>query len=151
LRKNHCVHLEEDIVTLAGLYGMENLSEFVRDALTYFVSENGEELTKSQIREILKRFAIQKRAKLQSQMKISQQTDEERLKIIEIQERRFKILIKSVESEAERIGIERFRKYLADEYGDYSEIQDDIMKSVSEKAGFEVQLSDIIKAFRVMP
>jgi len=151
MRKNHCVFLDDDVLTCAQLCGLENLSEFVRDALNAFISETGEELTKSQIREIAKKYALMKRASLQQQQKIVGQTDEEKQKIENFREKRLSCIISSVKVEVDRIGPERFKKYMDDPFEDFSTIQDDIIASVSERSGYSVDLADVIRAFKVVP
>lgn len=149
LRKNHVVFLDEDALNLARTLGLENLSEFVRDSISYFISGTDRELTASEIRELAKKFAHEKRAALLKQQKISEQTDEERAKIEAYRQKQRDAIDAAVTVEMNRIGIDRFRKYLDDVTGDYATLQEDIITAVSAASGQStVQLCDVIESFR---
>jgi hypothetical protein len=144
------VLLDEEVLIAAQLLGLDNLSEYVRDSLSYFISETGEELTKSQIREIAKKYAIMKRSAILQQQRITGRTEEEIREIERIKVKRFASIIESVKAEVDRIGPERFRKYLDDPFGDYTAIQDNIIAAVSQSSGYRVDLADVIQAFKAV-
>jgi len=150
LRKNHIVSLEEEEWDLAKTLGLVNLSEYVRDCISYFISGTDRELTHSEIRELSKKFALEKRAALLKQQKITGQTDEERQKIEEFKAKRMARIAEAVQTEAYQIGNERFKKYLDDPFGDYSTVQDGIIAAVSKASGYQVDLSDVITAFKTV-
>ena len=148
MRKNHTVSLEEEDVQLAQALGLTNLSDYVRSAISYFISGSDRELTPSEIRELSKKLALEKRAELQKQQKITSQSDEEKQKIEDLRAKRLAKIIESVKIESSRVGSDRFKRYLDDPHGDYVAIQDDIIESVSNNAGFPVDLADVVQAFR---
>ncbi|MGA9621833.1 hypothetical protein [Methanoregula sp.] len=148
MRKNHTVSLEEEDVQLAQALGLTNLSDYVRNAISYFISGSDRELTPSEIRELSKKLALEKRAELQKQQKITGQSDEEKQKIEDLRAKRLAKIIESVKIESSRVGFDRFKRYLDDPHGDYVAIQDDIIEAVSNSAGFPVDLADVVQAFR---
>jgi hypothetical protein len=142
------VSLEEEEWDLAKTLGLVNLSEYVRDCISYFISGTDRELTPTEIRELSKKFALEKRAALLKQQKITGQTDEEKQKIEDLRAKRLAKIIESVKIESSRVGFDRFKRYLDDPHGDYVAIQDDIIAAVSNSAGFPVVLADVVQAFR---
>lgn len=146
--KGHMVTLEEEAYSLARDLGLENLSEFVRDAISYFISGTDRELTKSEIRELSKKFAHEKRAALLKQQRISGQTDEEKARVQEYRQKRQDAIDRATRQEVERISPDRFWKYLDDTTGDYIPLQDNIIAAVSASSGHQVDLADVIAAFR---
>ena len=148
--KLHSVYLDEEVFSCAQMCGLDNLSEFVREALSFFISETGEELTKSQIREISKRYALMKRTSLHQQQRITHQSEEEIQMIERVRAKRLSCIIQSVKAEVDRIGRERFKRYLDDPFGDYTSIQDDIISTVSKQSGYAVDLADVIQAFKAV-
>ena len=122
---------------LAQALGLTNLSDYVRSAISYFISGSDRELTPTEIRELSKKLALEKRAELQKQQKIE-----------DLRAKRLAKIIESVKIESSRVGFDRFKRYLDDPHGDYVAIQDDIIAAVSNSAGFPVDLADVVKAFR---
>lgn len=144
MRKLHGAYLEEEEVNLAHLLGLNNLSEFFRDAISYFIAGCDRELTRSEIRELSKKFALEKRAAIERQQKITAKTAEEQAKIAELKESRKKAIFEAVRQEMDRTGMERFERYIKDAHGDYTKIQDDILTSMSKTAGFRVEQADVL-------
>ena len=150
MRKLHGVYLDEDTLNLAQTLGLPNLSEFVRDCLSYFVSGCDRELTPSEIRELSKRFAHEKRAALLSQQKLTGQTEEEKQRIEAFRAKRQAAINESVLEELHYHGQDRFQRYLDDPNGDYVRVQDQIIEAVSKASGYPVDLADIITAFKAV-
>jgi hypothetical protein len=148
MRKSHIVFLEEEDLNLARMLGLTNLSEYVRDCISYFVSGCDRELTPSEIRELSKKIALEKRAAAQKQQKITGQMEEVRAQIEAARQKRLDSISVAVKFEVDRIGSERFAKYMEDTFGDFSTIQDDIIQVVSKTSGYPVDLADVIAAFR---
>ncbi|MDD4137948.1 MAG: hypothetical protein PHT99_08680 [Methanoregula sp.] len=138
------VLLEEEDFNLARMLGLTNLSEYVRDSISYFISGCDRELTPSEIRELSKKIAIEKRAELQRQQKITGQTDEEKQAIEQARQERMDRVRASVKIEMDRIGMDRFKKYMTDTFGDYQTIQDDCLAAISKDTGFPVELADVL-------
>jgi hypothetical protein len=61
---------------------------------------------------------------------------------------RMDLIKQATVTEIERVGRERFKRYLDDPNGDYSAIQDNIVAAVSKSSGYRVDLADVIAAFR---
>jgi hypothetical protein len=148
MRKSHIVFLEEEDLNLARMLGLTNLSEYVRDCISYFVSGCDRELTPSEIRELSKKIALEKRVAAQKQQKITGQMEEVRAQIEAARQKRLDSISVAVKFEVDRIGSERFAKYMEDTFGDFSTIQDDIIQVVSKTSGYPVDLADVIAAFR---
>lgn len=144
--KRTTLYIDDDVAALAKIMGITNLSETFREMLEFLVSTSGEEMTRSQIRAKLKEFADIKRASIRSQTKIVEQTEAEK----KAREKRFNRIIESVRKEFRSIGPDRFGRYMEDIDGDYADIQDDIVESVSKDSGMQVQLSDVIAAYKVL-
>jgi len=142
------VLLEEEEWDLARMLGLTNLSGYVRDAISYFISASDRELTPSEVRELSKKFALEKRAALQQQQKITGITEEESRKINEAREKRAAHIREAVKLEVDRIGSDRFKRYLEDPFGDFTKIQDDIIAAVGKASGYTVELADVIAAFK---
>jgi hypothetical protein len=148
LRKLYPASVEEDDMLLARTLGLTNFSEFVRDCISYFISGTDRELTRSEIRELSKKFAHEKRAALLKQQKITGQTEEDREKVKVYQQKRQDAIDAATKQEIHRITPDRFWKYLDDSTGDYHTIQEDIIRVVSERSGYPVELCDLIAAYR---
>jgi hypothetical protein len=82
------------------------------------------------------------------QRKITTRTDEEIAEIERLRNLRFSRIVESVRVEAERIGPDRFQRYLNDLNGDYINLQDDIIAAVSKASGQQVDLADVIQAYK---
>lgn len=145
------VLLEEEDYDLAKTLGLTNLSEFVRDSISYFISGSDRELTRSEIRELSKKFAHEKRAALMQQQQITGKTEEELAKIAELREQRRQRILSAMQKEMDRHGIQRFKRYMVDENGDYAQIQDDILEAMSKDAGIPVQLCDVLELLKAVP
>ena len=150
--KIHTVNLEEETYQTAILLlgaDQRKFSELVRDFLTYFVSNCDRELTTTELRTLAKKFALEKRAALMQQQKITGTSEEEQKKIDAIREKRRSAIREAVRQEVNRIGNDRFRRYfLEDHYGDYQRIQDDTIAVISKSSGQPVELSDVITAYK---
>lgn len=144
MRKSHIVFLEEEDLNLARMLGLTNLSEYVRNCISYFISGCDRELAPSEIRELSKKIAIEKRAAAQKQQKITGHTEEEKQKVAELRQVRLDKIQISFKKELERIGMDRMKRYMQDVNGDYATVQDDILKAVSQDSGVAVELSDIM-------
>lgn len=138
------VLLEEDDITLARQLGLDNLSDYVRDCIAFFISGCDRELTRSEVREISKKIALEKRISAMKQQKITAQTEEERQKIADAQQVRRDKLMQAVKTEMDRVGADRMRRYMKDENGDYHKVQEDILLAISQKTGFPVDLADVL-------
>ena len=149
MKKNHMVLLDEGDWELAHQLGLENLSEFVRDCLSYFISGTDRELTPSEKREIAKNFAMAKRATFLRQQKITEQTEEEKQKLNAALQARCERIAVSMRKEMDRIGSGRFRKYfLEDEFGDFAVTTRDIITAIEKDAGIPVDHSDVVAILR---
>ncbi len=140
----------EDLKPLLKRRGVTNFSEVCRDLIMFLIGDGETELTKTQIRELTSQFAKMKLAELQKQQKITGATEEEKQKIDAFRAKRMAKIIESVKVESSRIGTDRFKRYLDDPYGDYAIIQDDIIAAVSQASGYQVNLADLIQAFKAV-
>lgn len=149
--KLYPANVDEDTMILARALGLTNFSEFCRDALSYFISNADRELTPSEIRELSKKFAHEKRAAMLKQQQITGKTDEELAKIAELKEQRRQRILTAMKKEMDARGMYRFRRYMIDENGDYAGIQDDILEAMSKDAGIPVQLCDVLELLKAVP
>jgi len=142
------VYLPQDLLWLARYkFGDDfNLSDFTRKALMALVSDG--QPIETPLSQMVREAVARVRSDLQAQQKITEDAEAQQKAAQEYLETRQKAIRDASIAILMKVG--HFDRYLPenDVHGDHTEALDKILTKVSKLSGYDVELSDLVHAYR---